>query len=821
MAYKKSKYLFISCFFFFVFLLSAEAQSSDVFSSTESLNSTLLNIKDSQSFQKIFISFTSKTTVQNDEFFTLLYPYYEKYYEAFDISAKPASVRFLFAFVKKTKLETENAKLIASLQKYLYYLLSFQDTANAIYTDKTLSLFIGFQISENFLQKKQVDTLSALISPLLKNPSFHAKALLLDLLFSWPLYKDQKKYDSSAMRNLLSQIMAFDTRFYDYFVNILSSKKNSLRLDEAKIVKALVKETLTDGELKYLLCRLLTHKVNNGLSEMLVDVPLYKIYYEALLKKSLTAAIKESPVKEEFLLLQYYLRKLNAEKNLSLKEIALTEKDLVATIIKESDDFKASLQFKILEPYAFTDSEILLLLDIKKPSLSAMVLDYRFGKNYPNFNYMVKVSPLVEDESTEAKLFKSKVQAFLLEALKTKDENLVLVALKSLYALNDTNLLTQIIILCDSPFPLVRAYSFYGIHVYGDSRFVAACLKRLYDENTEVREFAIQTLGRLRDGRAVDPLGKILLDKTEDPHIRTLAAKALGDIGDTRTTQIFKTILIDASSPFGARVAAAIFMGAKKEKSAVDALINALDPNTVSELNWACIDSLGRIDDATGKRKLAAIVSKSLTKWTSNNFTFDHVANSLWVCINLEDKNLVLALEDLYSKNAASIKHPFFIALYLYQFGSHRGDFELLLQTDYAVWFKNSDYEIYLYALVLDKLKGSFYDELALNLYPLSDTITKIWLISVCSKRDKAEYLSMFKDILISENLKLESWLPTLNSSLIRYIEANKNKAETSKFLEEMILLTKNALEKKKERNLDSSVLEKVLTRLELVKIVK
>ncbi|MCJ7444483.1 MAG: HEAT repeat domain-containing protein [Methanotrichaceae archaeon] len=57
-------------------------------------------------------------------------------------------------------------------------------------------------------------------------------------------------------------------------------------------------------------------------------------------------------------------------------------------------------------------------------------------------------------------------------------------------------------------------------------------IQALKDENVWVRSIAAESLGKLNDTRAFDPLTQSLNDEEEDSQVRWSAAYALGKLGD-------------------------------------------------------------------------------------------------------------------------------------------------------------------------------------------------------------------------------------------------------------------------------------------------
>ena len=101
---------------------------------------------------------------------------------------------------------------------------------------------------------------------------------------------------------------------------------------------------------------------------------------------------------------------------------------------------------------------------------------------------------------------------------------------------------------------------------------VAELIKQLKDGNWIVRESAVEALGEIRDGRAVEPLVKTLKDADDD--VREGAAEALGKIKDRRAVEPLIEALKDEDDDV--RRAAAEALGRIGDGRAVGALENVL-----------------------------------------------------------------------------------------------------------------------------------------------------------------------------------------------------------------------------------------------------
>jgi len=140
---------------------------------------------------------------------------------------------------------------------------------------------------------------------------------------------------------------------------------------------------------------------------------------------------------------------------------------------------------------------------------------------------------------------------------------------------------------------LVRIAAAYALGKIGKKESVPLLMAVLAEEDKDLREGAAVSLGLLKDGRAVQPLGTLLDDDTWA--VREQAAEALGRIGaaDPKGAGATARILLEAklaSNQAGTREAAALALGRLADPQAEPALQKALaDPSAAvrQRVAWA------------------------------------------------------------------------------------------------------------------------------------------------------------------------------------------------------------------------------------------
>ncbi|HAK88991.1 MAG TPA: hypothetical protein DHV16_08500 [Nitrospiraceae bacterium] len=127
---------------------------------------------------------------------------------------------------------------------------------------------------------------------------------------------------------------------------------------------------------------------------------------------------------------------------------------------------------------------------------------------------------------------------------------------------------------------------------------VDALAAKLRHSNPEVRLYAVEALGKIRDSEALGELIGVIEDQTEDWTIKVRVVKLLGEIKNPRATGVLVKVLDDpsftnncAALKWNAAVALGNFKGHAK---VIDALVDALEDRTLY-VREAAIQSLGEI----------------------------------------------------------------------------------------------------------------------------------------------------------------------------------------------------------------------------------
>ena len=112
---------------------------------------------------------------------------------------------------------------------------------------------------------------------------------------------------------------------------------------------------------------------------------------------------------------------------------------------------------------------------------------------------------------------------------------------------------------------------------------IDAAIELLKDKDELVRCYAISSLGRIGNPRAIGPLIKILTDPEEDDYIRSRAALALGRFQEQSAVQALTEAFLDEHSPLGLKTDAAVAIGKTRHETAPHVLLEAFAKTGTTE----------------------------------------------------------------------------------------------------------------------------------------------------------------------------------------------------------------------------------------------
>ena len=195
----------------------------------------------------------------------------------------------------------------------------------------------------------------------------------------------------------------------------------------------------------------------------------------------------------------------------------------------------------------------------------------------------------------------------------------------SLAALPKEAVLPVLLKALDYKRPAVRANAAWALGIVGDTRALPGLIERLWDKDLEVRRESILALGRLKNPEAVEPLRKVLtsrmaasviydaaralgsigspeavgdlirvMDRDPDWKIKGACAKALGRIGEGRSEKPLGKLLLQVSDDPDALWAkdVAIWALSELKEPPIDTLLELLrfgNSSTKSRACWAMV----------------------------------------------------------------------------------------------------------------------------------------------------------------------------------------------------------------------------------------
>lgn len=203
----------------------------------------------------------------------------------------------------------------------------------------------------------------------------------------------------------------------------------------------------------------------------------------------------------------------------------------------------------------------------------------------------------VRDNAAEALLIINDTRAVdpLIDTLNDEDSNVRAAAAHALGNIKDVRAVEPLIQAFKDKHNIGRMAALNALDQIGDPKAVDPMIQAVDDskEDPDIQVMAAQTLGRMKDIRALDVLLKAL--EYEDYGVRAMAAQSLGNLGDTKAVEPLILALKDKDSEVRDRAAYAL--GKIGDTRAVDPLIQALEDKD-GDVRMSAAFALGEIGDA-------------------------------------------------------------------------------------------------------------------------------------------------------------------------------------------------------------------------------
>ena len=177
-----------------------------------------------------------------------------------------------------------------------------------------------------------------------------------------------------------------------------------------------------------------------------------------------------------------------------------------------------------------------------------------------------------------------------------------------------------------------------------DQRAVQALFVAVEDRDRNVRQQAIQSLGKMRDMRAAGVLRDALM---EDKYVRGAAARALGQLRDTSAVDLLVSLVeremhLQGRSGDELMESIARALGFLNDRRGVDALMRLLRHPGV-QVRSSAAQSLGQIGDLRVADALAQVLNDRsvFVRWSA-----------AWALVTLKDARVVPVLVEMLGKGA-------------------------------------------------------------------------------------------------------------------------------------------------------------------------
>ena len=135
-----------------------------------------------------------------------------------------------------------------------------------------------------------------------------------------------------------------------------------------------------------------------------------------------------------------------------------------------------------------------------------------------------------------------------------------------------------------------------ALGIIGDRWYVNKLIGAVNDNALRVSRAAIEALGKIKDGRALDTLLMVVQDSEQPGTLRARAAAALGSLGDAQASDVLLEAL--AEGPPSLRLRAAEALGYLKVQEAVPKLLKVASRDSDAEVRAAAAAALASIGPA-------------------------------------------------------------------------------------------------------------------------------------------------------------------------------------------------------------------------------
>jgi HEAT repeat protein len=262
------------------------------------------------------------------------------------------------------------------------------------------------------------------------------------------------------------------------------------------------------------------------------------------------------------------------------EQLPAVGKEAVDALIRILNDKKMSVRLEVVETLGETGSPRAIEPLIKRLYFEANPIWYMIVDALARIKNAGTIEPFLNALKNEDATFRLKT-AEVLAYVKWKSSNpqeyaLYLAAERDWNKLSDMGVdaVEPLVRLTTDSLPDIREHAIETLGKIGDPAAVDPLIHALKDKNVGVREKAIKALGEIGGRRAVDVLIETLKEKDND--IRSEVLKALGHTGDIKAAEPLITALMDKDSDTDFRRETAGDLGKIKRPWAVKRLTTLL-----------------------------------------------------------------------------------------------------------------------------------------------------------------------------------------------------------------------------------------------------
>ena len=631
----------------------------------------------------------------------------------------------------------------------------YEETASVYCKALPLQEHLNESFNDISLEGKRATVLLSIMPKIGNQMTEDGKRVLLSNVLSWPsLLKKNNNYDIPSLRALQKSLIPSAS----LFLTAIQNAEGSLQAIDMNAFTASVPD---DDELTAILPGLLNFDSRLSSSNAVTTVVLRDTKIMSQVKPLLNAIRSGGNAR-----LKALVTLLDA-----LQGIKGKPEDLMKEAVASKDEWTSFCLYRaaIISGGQLTDDQLLSCVDPLRPSLAAAVLEDRYSNEYLARSGYQSITVTFDMKEADAQTaFNGKILTKCLAFKNPAEARVTLPVMNAMILLGKAKYITNIFMFTSSSNFSMRESAYRLLLNSADSSMVAYFLKSLTDPFDSIRALGIQGLGAVKDSRGIEPLARILNDPSESEYLRAEAAKALGKIGDRRVAEIFKNVLLlpngKGGDDNGIRIMAARSLGAMYEKTAVIALISNIDPTIENDLNYYCMESLGKLEDPSGFKLLIPLAMKGWKVWLTGTEYNDNLYAASWALFMYAAPEAETLFNGIWEKTKTSQTDAGYMAAYYLLRNSTdasesiTGEYSAYIEKNRSAFF-NSETRVYEFARLL---KGRWDQEtllyLSTRLGEYSSAV-QTWVLSSMELQSNPDYIPALDALKDSPDPSVRNWV--------------------------------------------------------------